>query len=100
MQRSRRWAASSGHRTVRATSTGSGSRAAIGAHAWTDAWMSGRACGVETIVEELLSGRRTGAVAPAATPVHSDVDELTHRAREVTEMAARDLSNRRMARRW
>jgi predicted ATPase/DNA-binding CsgD family transcriptional regulator len=71
-------------------------RAAVGTHAWSEAWSLGRGLGVETIVDELLL-----QVKPSATLVTtrqlSPVAELTSREREVTELAARGLSNRRIA---
>jgi non-specific serine/threonine protein kinase len=72
------------------------SRAAIGALAWQDAWTSARVVGSQAIVEEVLRGE-TAAGAPALTRRISRVDELTPREREVAQLAARGLSNRRIA---
>jgi len=51
--------------------------------------------GVETIVDELLLDENL-AVSPPTTHRMSHVDELTPREREVTELTARGLSNRRI----
>jgi predicted ATPase/DNA-binding CsgD family transcriptional regulator len=70
-------------------------RVAMGTHAWAEAWTSGRAIGVETIVDEALS-ERAADVVPAATRLLSHADELTPREREAAQLAARGLSNRRI----
>jgi predicted ATPase/DNA-binding CsgD family transcriptional regulator len=70
-------------------------RAAIGTHAWEEAWASARALGVESIVEEVLSDHASGLVPVPARPI-SHITELTPREREVARLAARGLSNRRI----
>ena len=64
-------------------------RAAIGTHAWDEAWTSVRGLGTETIVDEVLTD---GGLA--TTRLISHIDELTPREREVAQLAARGLSNR------
>jgi DNA-binding CsgD family transcriptional regulator len=70
-------------------------RAAIGPHAWDEAWTSARALGVDRVVEEVLSDYASG-VAPVTSRLGSHINELTPREREVAELAARGLSNRRI----
>jgi len=70
-------------------------RAAIGPQAWSEAWSLGRVPGVERIVDELLLDETPTASTPPTRRM-SHVDELTPREREVTELAARGLSNRRI----
>ena len=70
-------------------------RAAMGTHAWDDAWTSGRAHGIETIVNEVLSTEWMGA-PPVNARAISSVDELTPRELQVAQLAARGLSNRRI----
>ncbi len=70
-------------------------RAAMGTHAWDDAWTSGRALGIETIVNDVLSTESMGA-PPVNARAISGVDELTPRELHVAQLAARGLSNRRI----
>jgi non-specific serine/threonine protein kinase len=70
-------------------------RAAAGAHAWQDAWTSGRTLGVDLVINDVLSGAPADA-PPVPTRSHARVDELTPRERQVAELAARGLSNRRI----
>ncbi|TME29719.1 MAG: LuxR family transcriptional regulator [Chloroflexi bacterium] len=70
-------------------------RAAMGTHAWDDVWTSGRAHGIETIVNEVLSTEWMGA-PPVNPRAISSVDELTPRELQVAQLAARGLSNRRI----
>jgi non-specific serine/threonine protein kinase len=70
-------------------------RAAAGARAWEEAWTSGRALGMDSVINEVLSS--ASAHAPVLSRARAHVDELTMRERQVAELAARGLSNRRMA---
>jgi DNA-binding CsgD family transcriptional regulator len=71
-------------------------RAAMGTHAWEEAWTSGRALGVERVVEEVLSDEASGVVR-GTSGLGSHINVLTPREREVAQLAARGLSNRRIS---
>ncbi len=70
-------------------------RAAIGTHAWDEAWTSACALGVDRLVEDVLSEYASG-VRAITMRLGSHVNELTPREREVAQLATRGLSNRRI----
>ncbi|MBV9893163.1 MAG: hypothetical protein JO020_03235 [Chloroflexi bacterium] len=70
-------------------------KAGAGARAWQDAWTSGGTLGIDRLVDDLLRMPSEG-VATVTTGSQSRVDELTPRERQVAELAARGLSNRRI----
>jgi predicted ATPase/DNA-binding CsgD family transcriptional regulator len=71
-------------------------RGALGAEAWTAAWTSGGLLGAESVVDEAV-GWELAAADPAAVRRSSAAFDLTRREREVAQLAAQGLSNRRIA---
>jgi DNA-binding NarL/FixJ family response regulator len=65
-------------------------RGALGAEAWTSARATGSLLGVEAVLDQAAS-------LPVAGGKRASVIELTRREREVAQLAAQGLSNRRIA---
>jgi DNA-binding CsgD family transcriptional regulator len=70
-------------------------RASLGASGWEEAWTSARALGTDLIVEEVLPPHQDVSALTSRRPA-ARVDQLTPREREVAQLAARGLSNRRI----
>jgi len=71
-------------------------RAALSPDAWRAEYAAGATLGIERALEEALSGDVRGPASPAARS-RAAVSALTARERQVAELAAQGLSNRRIA---
>jgi DNA-binding CsgD family transcriptional regulator len=71
-------------------------RAALSPDVWRAEYAAGAALGIEQTLEEALAGDRNG---PPPPPEHrrAGLSELTTRERQVAQLAAQGLSNRRIA---
>ena len=72
-------------------------RAAMGPEAWLAEWSAGRTLGAEPLLQEVLSGPGLARVDVQPPQGTFRLSELTRREREVAQLAARGLSNRRIA---